>query len=223
MCDYCSSYIPYNNIDKNIMSNTTIKTIVKFINTYLKDFRIHIVLLGGEPLLYPNINEILDILRAIKNLMNIEIYTNASLLFQSIIKNHNKIVYTLSYHIDMLLRNNQTQYITNFINNVQFLNQSNIVYSIEILSQENNHSGLKDKYIKSVLDIVANNSAKFIKIRPTNKYHKEEKQYIITNKKYNKPVYYCRAITITRLIHAKYPNNIYIYIYVISMFFRNFT
>lgn len=207
MCDYCSAYIPYNENNEMIMSNVSIKTIVECINNYLTDFHIVVVLLGGEPLLYPNLDILIKSLYSIKNLIHIEICTNASLLLQNIISNNTRIVYTLSYHIDMLIQNKLNIYNNNFIKNVQFLNHKNIPYSIKIMDKKDNEILSKQENINYLLNIATQNSIKFVKIRPTNKYHKKEKTTTITNKKYNQLVYYCRTINITKVVQVNKVNH----------------
>lgn len=211
MCDYCSAYIPYDKNEKGIMSDTVIQTIVECINTYLSDFDIIILLVGGEPLLHPYLDKIISLLYSIKKLVHIEICTNGSVLLENVIHNHNKLNYILSYHIDMLLDKNLMKFNDIYFKNIEFFNSQNIPYRIKILDKKENFSKIKTDFIKLVEKNTESHEIKYVKIRPTKEYHKNEN--IITNKNYKYWVYHNRTINITRAIKSdknnRFNNNIY--------------
>ena len=199
MCDYCSAYIPYDKNDKNIISENTIKIIVELVNKYLSDFNIIVIIVGGEPLTHLQLDNIIKQIRKIKNLDHIEICTNGSLLLNEIISNHAKIIYALSYHIDMIIDKNLENYSSHLIKNIEFLNNNKIPYILKILDKKEHYNELKLKQLATIKDLVSSDKIKYVKIRPTKQYHSNEKN-IITNKHFNKLVYWCRAINITRAI-----------------------
>lgn len=195
-CKYCIAESPYNQIYDNItLSN--INFIVYMINKYLSDLKIFILLVGGEPLLHPYINNILDTLRNnIKNLVYIYICTNGTLPIEKIIKNHTLLYYSITYHADII--ENMSTYQQNFINNLKFIKIQKIKNILKVISIKNNKVNINNLYSQQIQEIKSLNEDVIYPHIISNSHFSSN--IINNNQFYNQNVYYHRGINITRNI-----------------------
>lgn len=135
-CNLCCSFCPQNNREKKFMSPAEFEYIAKQISPLTNNIYLHVM---GEPLLHPQLNQILEIAKA--NGLQINIVTNGTLLKQNakIILNANIKKLTISLHsyeankqiisLDQYLQNaielaKQLQTSTNTITEFRLWNQS---------------------------------------------------------------------------------------------------
>ncbi|MGB9719998.1 MAG: radical SAM protein [bacterium] len=76
---------------KNELQLTDIETAVKRISDALRDYQITINVTGGEPLLYPDIFKVLDLLENTGNVKRINIITNGLMFNHNMIKELNRM------------------------------------------------------------------------------------------------------------------------------------
>lgn len=145
-CEYCIGNLNKPSLyHRYIMSTDIIKFIVICINRYFNDSNIFIDLLGGEPLISKNINEVIDEVYKIQHLKSIRIMTNNSLPLNQIVID-NKIKYRISYHVKELNKYNYAY--TQFYKNIEYLNNNNINYSIKLLAKDYDDTFAIDAYDK---------------------------------------------------------------------------
>lgn len=201
-CEYCISNVPHQ-ITLNYISITAIRYIVEMINMYLQNSNIHVIVTGGEPLLHPKLNDIISELYKIRNLQIIYIYTNGSYDIQNTIIYYNKIYFILSFHIDIITRNNKLTYAySSFTQNLKFLNINNIKYHFVVMTKDKNITDkIKLEYIDNVTKLnKGNRTVEYSNFYKTNSY--TDNNLKINNNKRNKLVYPYNAISITRNIRA---------------------
>lgn len=211
-CKYCinniSTILPHYNYS---ISLDIIKLIVYCINNYLYEYNITIELLGGEPLLHKNLNNIIIELLQIKKLNIIHIFTNNTLPLNKININ-NKIVYNISYHYEEL--NRSIDLYNQFLANINYLNNNNIKYLLSILSKN-----YEDKYAIEIYN-------KFKKI--INNQCQIELQYLINTPTYHndnvvqyKNIFYNRIVYPKRSICIFNDNKLYKMDYTCKMINQN--
>lgn len=209
-CAYCIAYSPYNLIFDDISLNK-IRMLVKLINMYLSDsFRINVVLVGGEPLLYPSINDIIIILREIYKIYRINICTNGCIYIGDCIEydilklyaNLDLINWSMSYHVDTLIEKNSVVYHQNFKRNIKLFNDIGMDYHIKIIQDGNT---INNKKREAISEIVKLNKKEitYPTITGTKFFHIETNENIINNVHFDKNVYPYRGINITRNILNK--------------------
>lgn len=187
------------------------------INTYLTDFKIRLYLVGGEPLVYPQLNSIIQNLHEIKNMERLSICTNGTFYIKNLISDYFPIYYMLTYHADVIADKQLFSQHTNFIKNLEYItNQSNLKYHIKIMNNSNKINKLKDKFLNEIKELLINNKDVEYPVFLSTKYFKTETNNY--NEYYNQYVYYHRAINITRDILFNRNNKIdYVFSYICNM------
>lgn len=110
-CKNCSNYIPYIKKDKNFVLNFL--DFKKYLNNLLKNVhRLNsLIIVGGEPLLNPDFDEILKYALSTKKVEKVYIYTNGTILFSDkqlflLKKNKSKVcVFLSNYTANKELKN----------------------------------------------------------------------------------------------------------------------
>lgn len=205
-CIYCTLDIPYhtNRIKKDI-SIKDIKIIVLYTNKFLPDYNIDVCIRGGEPFLNKNIDIILREIKKIKNLNNIYILTNGSILLNKFnIDYHSIKEFRISIHVDTLLR--ISTYYDIIKNNIIYLLNKKYTPYVHIM----NCNRLEYFYITKVYEQIETIYKKYfanidnIEITETfstknyiNNDYDYSKVNSIYNQKYHLPVFHNRAIKIT--------------------------
>ena len=139
MCEYCSSGLSYQENSKIwYISLDMIKYISYMLEKYLDIFNIYILILGGEPLLHPQLEKIIHIFEHNKNVKKLVIITNNSIEIDSIFKKpiNIPIHFTFSFHADTIYKKfNFNKQLNIFISNIKKLEKilKNFSYKIEIL------------------------------------------------------------------------------------------
>ena len=194
-CPYCMADAPYNVIHDDI-SITLIKYIIKMVNDYLFNYKIRICLVGGEPLVYPHLDKVITMLYEIKHISRIYICTNNTLSLPQIIQRDIPIHYAITYHADLLVKNQIYHKI--FLKNLEYIQNNNYKYNIVIMQTNN----IMVKDANKLLDEL------FERLTPEDEVHRQiiistphyKSQAKINNECYNKYVYPYRHINITRNI-----------------------
>ena len=196
-CSYCIADVPYNPVYNDI-SLTAIKFIVKMINTFISEYySIRVYLVGGEPLIYPYLNEVIELCRSIKNIARISVCTNGSLFVNDVIKEHDLLFYSLTHHTDVIIDKHLYSYHANFIKNLEFIiNNSEMTYDVKIMSDNKKVNSIKNNFINEINQFnIPQKRIKYPQIISTSHFKTETKY---CNEKYNTYVYPYRAINITR-------------------------
>lgn len=137
-CKYCSEGLPYRkNEDKWNISLDIVKYVSYMITQYLSTFNIYICLIGGEPLLHPQLFEIIQIFEKNKHVKGLYLLTNNSIDVKNIFMYKIKIpiYFSFSLHTDEMKRIGYEKQFEIFVANVKYLLQicENSHYVIEIL------------------------------------------------------------------------------------------
>lgn len=146
-CTYCIGNLN-NNMSDNHIDIANIARLVYYLNKYLPDRYKYFKLLGGEPLLYPHLSEVYNILSKCNNCY-ISIDTNGSIEISDIllrnikscIKNNNIVEYIFSYHLDGL---SNKSYLNNYYNNIQKMIDNDIKYLIRCIYDDTIYQTLKE-------------------------------------------------------------------------------
>lgn len=124
-CEYCFQF-------SKTMSFLTKEKLNVILNQLKKiNQKMEIIIMGGEPTLYPHLNYMLDELNTIENVKEILIFTNGIKLLDKVHFN-SKVRLTFSYHYTQNNKNN-------IINNLKYLNKINapIYYDVNIMMVPN--------------------------------------------------------------------------------------
>lgn len=205
-CIYCSLGIPYlKNKIYDKLSINDIKIIVMYVNMYLAKYNIICCIRGGEPTLHNEFDKIINELRFIKKLSNMILLTNGSIPLNTYVIDYSIFNdLRISVHVDIVA--NQSQYMDIILKNIIWLLENNITPSVHIMKSIKTQQNDLDRIFDIILNLFTthNNNTQFIKIVDTSStenyindkfdYSKVDSMY---NQKYDKPVYYCRAIKIT--------------------------
>lgn len=197
MCKYCITI--ENKIHQHkiyFISLDIIKHIIYCSNTFLSDFDIIIKLMGGEPLLLKNLNNIIDKLYQIKRLKRITIFTNNTLPLNNILVDK-KIKYTISYHNDELHKHNEL--FNQYINNIEYLNNNNIDYTMNVMIKDYNDTESMGNYYK-LKNIMTNNQNLNMVYVANTKFYKNDNMVEQQNRYNNKYVYPKRSLSIYKNI-----------------------
>lgn len=167
-CEYCfqnsktHSFLPKHNLIKILHELNKIK------------FDVQIIIMGGEPTLYPHLNFMLDELNKIKSVKEILLFTNGMRNLESLHYN-NKLIISFSYHQTQHNKN----YILNNINRVKcdFYITTVDVKNLDLTGFENYKVILLP--IETKHGVIINNKNLFL-----------EKEIIINNKQYSLYEYY---------------------------------
>lgn len=183
-CIYCCNDIPYlkdNNID---LKYDIIYLLIKNINKYMKNINISFSLHGGEPLLNPEFNSILNSVNTTNNVIKILILTNNStnIVNKLDIKDLklNIIKFVITYHDGQKYNDNI------FENNIKYFIENNIRYEINLpinlkLGEEHTTKlyNIRDYYINKY-----NSNAYISYLHPTVHYKIDNYDYSLTNEAY---------------------------------------
>ena len=143
-CEYCIANTP--NIKNKYYIN---KEYIKFLFKYLKinnfDRKFRINLLGGEPTLHTELNDIIDSIKYNYSNNIIKLFTNGSQsidYYKNMINKYNNLTFYISYHPEFANTNKYIDILNMFKNN----NPNNIYYVINIL--------LVYEYYDKILDFI---------------------------------------------------------------------
>jgi len=156
-CEYCIANTP--NIKNKYYIN---KEYIKFLFKYLKknnfDRKFRINLLGGEPTLHTELNDIIDSIKYNYSNNIIKLFTNGSQsidYYKNMIHKYNNLTFDISYHPKFANTNKYIDIINMFKNN----NPNNIYYIINIVLVYEYYDKILD-FINKANDI--NGNIKFI-------------------------------------------------------------
>lgn len=215
-CKYCTASVPFTTV-KNDITLSTVKYVVKMINMYLSSFNIYIILTGGEPLVYPYLNETVNLLYTIKNISRIDICTNGTLPLKNVVENNSLVFYSLSYHANVIYQKQLVDYHKNFIENLNLITSNNFMYNIKFLDDFTSGNNIKSNYLNDIISMKLSTENVIYPSIMSTPYFKLSKRKI-SNQHYNKYVFNHRAINITRNILFNENNKIkYIFSYICDM------
>lgn len=222
-CDYCIASVPYVPVHDDI-SLSALKGVAKLIKLYLSDFNVRVLFVGGEPIIYPYLDETIREFQNIDNIKQITLCTNGSLPIETLISSQDKMTYSITHHTDVIIEKRLYEYHKNFMQNLEFFIKKSLIFNVKIVKRNNSYNILKEQYINEISPL-CKYSLLFVKLIPTPYYNfdKIDNNYSlsltkntpsISNIHYNKLVYPFRAINVTRDI-AEYSHRVkYIFSYI---------
>lgn len=188
-CNYCVVNAP--NTGK-IINSKKLLLFVNYINKYLSNHtQICYTLSGGEPLLHPNISEIVSILQSTNNLTEIRILTNGSLPFEKIFNNIKNINVGITLHYkEMNKTNNFDKNFKNLLKNIEYLYTHNNTASLRfMLEKELSNDTIKNclsQFISIIKEFNMPIEYSLAHIFPTDNYIIPNFDYTILENIYNK-------------------------------------
>ena len=194
-CIYCDAGRINDKININI---NTIELIIKYINSYLPEYKINLRTNNGEPFLHPHFDKVIAELMKLHSYSFI-LMTNGSVPFTSFNINYSLFhqIY-ISIHVD--INNKDTKYFHNVLNNIYFLLDNKITPYIYIMkSRITKETQIMEVY-NIIFDIfmyyhINSNNFQIITAHPNDIYKDENYDYFKSkNVKFNIPVYNYRAI-----------------------------
>lgn len=181
-CSFCS---PVNRIKKTI-TKEEFEEILKKIDKYTDYIYLHV---KGEPLLHPNLKDLLDIAYKYKKKVNIT--TNGTLLLnKEDILNHDAV---RQINISLHSENNQDNYFENILKSIDKLNNKIIVLRYWTLKDEKSPV-IVDKVLKH-FNLSTTNVNNHIKLRD-NLYLDKQEEFVwpSLDNDYNNEIGYCYAL-----------------------------
>ena len=207
MCEYCSVGLPYQkNYSVYNMPLNLIKYLIYMIEKYLSNFNVYICLVGGEPLLYPHLIDIIQLFSISKNIKKLFIFSNNSVEINNIINDNISIpiYFSFSLHIDYMKKLGYNKQISVFIDNIKYLNQlpNRINYNVKIL-----HDELHNKEYMSALNhlslYIPLQDIQLVNLHSTQWYHTDDSHCESFNPIYNTYALPYSFITVIRDTNTK--------------------
>ena len=197
-CIYCSSHIPYTNTsDIRQINYNELLLFIRYVKKYIPDdFYIEYVLTGGEPSLYTNIVQFINILQQDTHPHKIYIRTNSLIPFDNIFHNVSNIYFDITYHYNSIPVERREEYFSTILHNAQFLINNNNFCRLIIMS----FSKLSDTTIKNIIKeykiATRNNNAPYeLRIARQTKYYVSQ-NYKQCNTYFHQLIYIYRTIKV---------------------------
>ena len=202
-CEYCSEGLPQQaNESKWSIPLNLVKYINYMIIQYLTDFNVHICLIGGEPLLYPYLQEVIQLFEQNPLIKGLYILTNNSIDISNIIKSKTTIpmYFSFSMHTESMKKFDFNKQMNIFIDNIKYLERTiaNFKYVIEILHdmrEDNSYHTSIEHYLAAYFD---RSKIYQIPIHSTPWYNSHTDEKCFVNPMYNQNVAVNSYFTITK-------------------------
>jgi len=167
-CTYC---FRYNVTNQKYLSKDKVNNIIDTLDAFPKE--VGITLMGGEPLIYPDIDYIIDRLQNIKNLKFLHIFTNLSLDIPPpalTFNKKNRFKFFVSYHPTFV---EKYKYTESFIEKLRILSEKDIETYIKLMLEHNYINEVRDMY-EQLKSFIPSSHIHIIPLEPIEKQNYSE-------------------------------------------------